>query len=336
MLALIVFLVSGVLSALLLQRMLVGTSPLLARDDPNQRSLHHEQRPRGGGLTIFISVAVAMFFSMWSIEVEFWLVGLMLCVFGFCAVGFVDDHRSLPVGIRIILGLSLALLMGIAAIATERWILFDEVFLLPEIFVLAPFTLLLFWVVNLFNFMDGADGLIGTQAVLLSFVLGVWFASVGALQLALMNFSLCGAVCGFLIFNYHPARVFLGDVGSLGIGAWIGAMGVVGANRYGFSLEAFLILIGYPFFDASLTLVRRLVGGSNILVAHREHLYQRLILSGFGHRPVALISGALTLILSFLASYVLVNPDYGLWLLIIATGILTAFAGWVYSRTATA
>ena len=161
-------------------------------------------------------------------------------------------------------------------------------------------------------------------------------SDLGALHLALLNFSLCGAVCGFLIFNWHPARVFLGDVGSLGIGAWIGAMGVVGANRYGFSLEAFLILIGYPFFDASLTLVRRLVGGSNILVAHREHLYQRLILSGFGHRPVALISGALTLILSLLASYVLVNPDHGLWLLIIATGILTAYAGWVYSRTAIA
>ena len=334
MIAWVVGLISGLISALLLRSLLTAGSSLLARDDPNQRSLHREQTPRGGGLAIFIAVTAVTIVGGWSLEAESWLIGVVLCVLGFALVGFVDDHRSLPVGIRMVLGFSLAAALGIAGIATEHWILFDQLFLLPKLFVLVPITLLLFWITNLFNFMDGSDGLIGIQVILVSLVLGLWFGLMGAPELAFVNFSVCGAVGGFLIFNWAPARVFLGDVGSLGLGAWVGAMGIVGANRYGLPLEAFFILIGYPLFDTSLTLVRRLVAGENILRAHREHLYQRLILSGFSHRSVALISGALTLILSSLASYVLVSPGYGLWLLMIATGILSAFAGWVYSRTA--
>ena len=130
MIAWVVGLISGLISALLLRSLLTAGSSLLARDDPNQRSLHREQTPRGGGLAIFISVTVVIILGGWSLEAESWLIGVVLCVLGFALVGFVDDHRSLPVGIRMILGLSLASAMGIAGIATEHWILFDKLFLL--------------------------------------------------------------------------------------------------------------------------------------------------------------------------------------------------------------
>ena len=224
-------------------------------------------------------------------------------------------------------GLGLASVIGLASIGDGECTLFGNSYGWPLELAILPAIVGLVWLMNLFNFMDGADGLAGVQGLVGTLTLAAWFGVSNEVTLALLNIGIAGACLGFLALNWAPARVFLGDVGSLTLGIWFGSMTLIGVTGLGIPIEAFIILLGVFGFDATFTLVRRVCKGARITEAHREHLYQRLILAGWSHQQVALLNAGMALVMAGLATGVFRAPQYGLWFFLVALVMLLGYAG---------
>lgn len=206
---------------------------------------------------------------------------LALLTLGIAIVSWLDDRRHVPIPVR----------FGTQLAAAIVWVgCFD----LNPWSVVAVVTLV--WTANLYNFMDGADGLAGGMAV---FGFGAYSAAAwlgGDIHLALLSAAVATAALGFLHFNFPPARMFMGDVGSVPLGFVAGALGYEGWLQ---SLWPgwFPLLVFSPFaVDATLTLLRRGLRGERVWQAHREHYYQRLVRLGWGHRKTALAEYSLMLL----------------------------------------
>jgi UDP-N-acetylmuramyl pentapeptide phosphotransferase/UDP-N-acetylglucosamine-1-phosphate transferase len=157
------------------------------------------------------------------------------------------------------------------------------------------------WMTNLYNFMDGSDGLAGGMALFgfASYGIAAWLEQEYVLASA--NFTIVAASLSFLLFNFHPAKIFMGDAGSIPLGFFAAAMGLWGW-QLGCWAAWFPLLVFSPFIvDASVTLFKRALRGSRITEAHRDHYYQRAIQLGAGHRNVALFEYALMLMCGVLA-----------------------------------
>jgi UDP-N-acetylmuramyl pentapeptide phosphotransferase/UDP-N-acetylglucosamine-1-phosphate transferase len=211
-----------------------------------------------------------------------WIMGLTLMV---ATVSFWDDRRALPPSIR--LGLH-----GLAS-AGAVWGAGLVVEVVPVPFVgdialgalAAPLTLLgLMWMTNLYNFMDGMDGFAAGMTVLGFGMLGYLVWRGGAQQLALVSLLIAVAAGGFLLFNLPPARIFMGDIGSVPLGFLAGTLSASGVRDGIFDLWVPLLIFSPFIVDATVTLFRRLLRGVKVWHAHREHYYQRLVLTGWGHR----------------------------------------------------
>ena len=324
-------LASFLLTLIVLKFLIDRKSVVFPRDIPNLRSLHIVPTPRGGGV-ICLSVAtlasllVAVFSSF-----EWWMLGVGTCIAGLGIVGFIDDRCPLSVRKKILAQTILVGVMVGLILDDRSWQLFGEVFALPDVFIFWPVLILMIWLVNLTNFIDGADGLLGVHGVIITITLGLWFYALDARALCLITLVVSGTLLAFLRFNWSPARIFLGDVGSLALGGWLGATMLIGITRLGLPAEAFVILYGYIVFDASFTLIRRLSAGNNVFLAHRDHLYQRLIVKGKSHQHVVLVTGGLQVVLVVLASVNAMLDEYGVWLLLTATAILGLFTLYVVS-----
>ena len=253
-------------------------SPLARRlvDRPNERSLHARPTPRVGGIGLLLG----------AIPVAAWLGGAQLaavcaCAVALAAVSLADDYRGLPVLVRLAAHLAAAALAAIELGATGA------------ISVLVAFAIA--WMTNLFNFMDGSDGLAGGMAVIGFFAYALAAGGSGAPGLALASVALACASAGFLAHNFPPARVFLGDVGSIPLGFLAGALGFAGYAS-GAWPAWFPLLAFAPFIvDASATLLRRAARREPLWRAHRGHYYQRLVLSGWSARRLVLSAYALML-----------------------------------------
>ena len=250
----------------------------LMLDQPNTRSLHEHPVPRSGGLAIAAGVAAGAAMN-WSVAQQ----GLALTLTAaavLAAVSLADDLFALPTLARLAAHLAAAA----AALAFEIGIT-DPVLFLVLLLAVA-------WCANLYNFMDGSDGLAGGMAVI-----GFGAYAVAAQQsghAALGNTSAIIAIASlaFLLFNFPPARIFMGDAGSVPIGFLAGALGVLGWRTGAWPLW-FPMLVFAPFAcDATLTLLKRLLRRERVWQAHRDHYYQRLVRLGFGHRGTAWIEYA--------------------------------------------
>ena len=242
---------------------------LLPLDRPNQRSLHSGVVPRAGGLALVPAVLVG-----WVWVPSYPVLAAVLAVV-LAIASYLDDRRGLPVGLR--LGLHLA-----AAIVFAAGML-NEV---PLLLLIAT-VLIITWSINLYNFMDGADGLAGGMALFgfSAYSLLAW--QQGAAEFAVLNLCIAAAALGFLIFNFPPAKVFLGDAGSVPLGFLAAMFGIVGMAK---SLWPwwFPLLVFSPFVvDATITLARRALRRERVWEAHREHFYQRLVRAGWSHRRTA-------------------------------------------------
>jgi len=252
-------------------------------DMPSERSSHTVPTPRGGGLGMIAACFAVFALVARPVARQEWaLAAALLGVAAVAVVGWLDDHGSLPVAPR----LTVHLLAGLAV----AWLALD---------VPGPFGLLgvagaawwVFWTVsaiNVTNFMDGIDGLIGLQALV--FGLHLLLLQTGGAA-AVAGAALTGAALGFLVWNWSPARIFMGDVGSASLGVFMAMAGVLSQRHTGLPIsQAFLPL--FPIFlDASVTLVRRWRRGEQLTQPHRSHLYQRLANSGWGHARVSLAYG---------------------------------------------
>ena len=246
----------------------------LPLDRPNERSLHSTPVPRTGGLGIMAGAAAGLALARYEPLV------LLLAV-ALAAISFLDDRRGLPIALRFGAHAAAAAAFVLACLPSSGWL------------ALAFFTLATMWMINLYNFMDGSDGLAGGMAMFGfgAYAAGAWLG--GAPAFASAAASVAAAAAAFLLFNFHPARVFMGDVGSIPLGFLAAALGLLGW-RDGLWPLWFPVLVFSPFVvDASITLARRILRGERFWQAHKSHYYQRLVQLGWGHRKTALAEYAL-------------------------------------------
>ena len=260
-----------VITSALIAWMLKSRFARLVLDHPNERSLHVDPVPRTGGLAIMVAVTCAGLLLLPGSLV--WLAPAV----ALALLSFVDDLRGLRVTVRFA---SQLVVSGVFA----SWVLAD----LPLPWI-AVATLAAAWLANLYNFMDGSDGLAGGMAAIGFGCSGLAALAAGDVPLAAASLSITGAAAAFLVFNFHPARIFMGDVGSIPLGFLAAALGLLGW-RGGAWPVWFPLLVFSPFVvDATVTLARRLLRGDKVWQAHKEHYYQRLVRMGLGHRRTALI-----------------------------------------------
>lgn len=254
-------------------------------DRPNARSLHETPVPRGGGLALvpIALLAWTMLSLFLGVPEGFWL--LLLGTLLLMAISWLDDIESRPAAVRLALQV-VAVVIGLAALPDS--LLFQG--LLPPLLDRVVTALLWIWFVNLFNFMDGIDGISGVETVSLGLGLALvaWLGSGASATLGapvLLPLVLTAAALGFLAWNWAPARLFLGDAGSVPLGYLLGWL-LLSAAAAGAWAPA-LILPLYYLADSGVTLVRRILQRRKVWEAHREHFYQRAAGGGLGHAAVA-------------------------------------------------
>ena len=281
-LPLVVALATGLLSCLTTRALI----PILRRrevlDRPNERSSHTVPVPRGGGIAVVGSVLLTWVALAEAGRVSPSIIMISLAAGLLAVVSWIDDLRGLSPAMRLpVQGVAVAI--GILALPETDNLL--QSWLDPAVYFLLA-GLLWIWSVNLFNFMDGIDGLASSEAVAIGGGL-LLFAGIGDggdAETALLAAGITGAAVGFLVWNWAPARIILGDVGSTPLGYLLGFLLLALAVRGHWKIA--LILPLYFLADATITLARRMLRGERIWQAHREHYYQRAVRSGLGHAAV--------------------------------------------------
>ncbi len=256
-----------------------GRLSTLILDRPTARSLHESPVPRTGGLGLHAGALLAVGIIAPNLPAALWIAcGVLL------AVSFLDDARGLPAAWRLAAHLAVCGAFSAIVLAPGH-----------DLLAVAVVALALAWMANLYNFMDGSDGLAGGMALIGFACYGAAAWAAGSREFALVNFSIAAAATAFLVFNFHPARIFLGDAGSVPLGFLAAALGLIGWLQHDWTWW-FPLLVFSPFIiDASVTLARRCLRGERFWQAHREHYYQRLVRIGLGHRGTALAEYALML-----------------------------------------
>jgi Fuc2NAc and GlcNAc transferase len=311
----LILLTGGFAAALALQWLALGAAGRLQLyAHPNTRSFHVVPTPTGGGVAFVVPLTG---YLLW-LSLEGSAPALVLALGGgtIAAAGWWDDLREVSARLR--------LLTHAVAAAAFVWVL------LPHgawpLLVLLAFALV--WYINLYNFMDGIDGLAGAQALV--FALGVQVIASGVPGWPGDVLWLCaGTMLGFLVFNWPPARVFMGDVGSGFLGFVTGALALILWQQQIVPLIACLILLSGFWLDATYTLIVRVLTGQPFTQAHRSHLYQKVALRR-GHLWTTvcyLLYAALWLLpLAWLSARYApeLSPAGALWLVPAAVPVLVA------------
>ncbi|HGL6714294.1 glycosyltransferase family 4 protein [Burkholderia contaminans] len=297
--ALAVAVAAAAASTMILRALLAtGLAWRLATDIPNDRSLHTRPTPRVGGWGI---VPVSVVLLLW-LAPQMWLIAAAAT--SLAAVSQIDDRRGLPARVRFATHLIAVVALIVAYPAAAPW------------WFLAGAGFMMVWLINLYNFMDGADGLAGGMAVLGfgAYAAAALGGSHLAPELAAGSVAIAGAAFGFLLLNFHPARLFLGDAGSIPLGFLAGALGYWGWREAIWGVW-FPATVFAPFIaDASVTLARRLLRGEKFWQAHREHYYQRMVRLGIGHRRTAVYWYLIMLAGIIVALWAVGRPTLQQWL----------------------
>ena len=258
-------------------------------DHPNERSLHAEPTPRSGGLAILAGIALGLACTAWRFGQIGNLLWLSLSMLLVATVSFIDDRRHVPVIGRLSAHLIAGGLLLWAGFSLRIFDFAGFDFSVPTSAGGALSLIYIVWMINLYNFMDGMDGFAGGMTVIGfgAFALLGWHA--GNSLFMLLNLVTVAATAGFLIFNFPPARIFMGDAGSSTLGLLAAAFSLWGTRDNVFPFWV-AVLVFSPFItDATVTLLRRLWRREKIWQAHRTHYYQRLAQAGWGHRKTVLL-----------------------------------------------
>ena len=298
-------------------------------DNPNHRSLHQIPTPRGGGIGIMIGLLpawyIVYFFGTWSHKTDSTVIlQIALIAYGLAVFSFIDDLKPLPPQVKLLVQLVMVVL-AVMSIPNDwfQFRLFPAIFgdqgsiIAAKIFI----TFIWLWFINLYNFMDGSDGITAIETLSIGLAwflyimflpLGDWLqnmiygrfnASLGPFWLAHYSFkfydeiqlkiyyaaflglSLAASSLAFLKFNWHPAKIFLGDVGSIPLGFLVGFVLLI---MCGLGLWPLVVILPlYYWADSGVTLARRVIKGEKFWLPHRSHFYQRAILSGASHNTIA-------------------------------------------------
>ena len=292
-------------------------------DQPGRRRMHTHSTPRGGGIAIVLTVLAASAYLLPMPIGAAFAAGLLLVA----GIGWIDDHHPLSAKVRIVVHFLAALLF----VAT-LWPL-QTVDSLQHAVLFACAVVGLAGAINLWNFMDGSNGLVASQSVWVASGLALVFAALGAWPWALCAMVLAGACLGFLPFNFPRARVFLGDVGSGGLGFACAALWLVAFDLERSSFWWLVVLPAVLLIDSGLTLLSRIVAGRRWYTAHREHLYQWLIRAGASHVRVASLYFGWNLLVLLPTMLAMQRwPHHGSWLALAA--VLPSAAMWFVGKRA--
>ena len=278
-------------------------------DHPNARSSHQTPTPKGGGLAIILVFYTALGILFFSHTIDTRLFFALLSALPIAVVSLVDDIRPLSAKIRFGIQLlsALSALYFLGGITSVDLGLFTLESSWLNLFAL----LTIIWLTNLYNFLDGIDGYAGAEAV---------FAGLGAYLIFHNDVALvlAAASAGFLVFNWHKASIFMGDVGSAPLGFIFAVLLFYDAQTPHFL--AWLMLLSLFWFDATLTLIRRAKQGERLSQAHKKHAYQRLVQSGKTHAQVVWLAMGVNILM--LTALYFVPETYYLYLFLLLIVLL--------------
>ncbi|HVF39214.1 MAG TPA: glycosyltransferase family 4 protein [Gemmatimonadaceae bacterium] len=313
----VVIVAAGILSWLLASRVrLYALDRLL--DIPNERSSHSSPTPRGGGLAIAVTTLGGIVLATWWQWIPL-NIGLALVGGGamIALVGWVDDHRDLPALPRFAVqflsaGWAVYWLGGLPAL--NIGVASAQLGFVGSILGVIGIV----WAINLYNFVDGIDGLAAGEAVTTGAIGGVLLLAMGHPGLAVVSWLIAAANAGFLPLNWAPAKLFMGDVGSGMLGYLFAVLAIASENAGAVPLLIWVLLLGAFIFDATVTLGRRIAHGERWYHAHHSHAYQRMVQAGRSHAQVSSMVLAINLVLALLAIVAWLRPK--LFLMSIGAG----------------
>lgn len=311
-------------------------------DIPNDRSSHTIPTPRGGGVVIFLVTFVFLAFGAWQSGFLLFLIPFLIGAALIAVISWLDDLYTLPSGLRFFVH-------ALGALIVILNIGYFQIVELPFLSINLDENRLgqiitLLWIVgltNAYNFMDGIDGIAGTQGL----IAGVGWSAAGLIlnqPLIVLFGGLIAAACiGFLRHNWHPARIFMGDVGSAFLGFSLAVMPILALRISAENSHRFVVigvLLVWTFvFDAIFTFIKRALRRENVFAAHRSHLYQRLVIAGFRHDTVTLIYGGLSVLGAATAVAIWLSQSeirhrFVLWFVLLFPLLLWAFVTFIEKK----
>ena len=300
-------------------------------DLPGHRSLHSNPTPRGGGISIVLASEACLVVAYLAHE----LSALIAIAIGagtllVAMIGWMDDRRPLTYQIRLSVQ-AMAALVALILLAAAHGPATRSITMTR----LAIWNLLaglgVIWATNLYNFMDGIDGLAATEGIIAGLAGAILIAQQSP-GLAWVCLGVSGACAGFLVFNWQPAKIFMGDTGSGSLGFLFAILALASWNAGSARLIQWVIILGAFIFDATITLIRRVVARQAFHTAHRSHAYQRAVRSGWSHQRVTLVFGAISTVLGFCALAVGRWPQLDLLWYSVAILIVAVPYAWVELR----
>lgn len=287
-------------------------------DIPNKRSSHIMATPRGGGAAIVISfmVGLVVLFGVGQLSLQVFAALLGAGVF-VALVGFIDDHRHIPPQWRILVHSGAAVWVLLWLDSLPQITVFDNI-IVPVFLIYLVAALVLVWLLNLYNFMDGIDGIAASEAIFVAFS-GFIFAFISEhTGMKLVSLLLIGSTLGFLIWNWPPAKIFMGDVGSGFLGITLGIYAYWAVSEDVVSIWTWLIVFGVFLVDATFTLLRRFLQGLPWYKAHRSHAYQHAA-RRWGHLRVTVSVNLINILwLLPIAYFSNTYPQWGPYLVLLA------------------
>lgn len=290
---------------------------------PSERSSHTTPTPHGGGIAIAVTWFLGLFYLFTCKEIEASLFYALMCGSLLSIVSYLDDLYELSPKLRLFVQAVVSIaglyaLGGLTKIDFGFWVLAN-----PFITnILAFFGII--WFINLYNFLDGIDGYAGSEAIFLG--LAGWLILSGDYFLVFVV-----SVLGFLVWNWHKAKIFMGDVGSTLLGYNVAIFAIYSQNN-GTSIFVWLIFFGLFWFDATHTLVRRYCNGEKLSIAHKKHAYQRLTQSGWSHDKVVLFSIGINMVLFILGYIAFVFQGLTMICFIMTNILLYGIVKWIDTK----
>lgn len=288
--------------------LVIRIAPMIGAVDipKDERRMHKKPVPRNGGMAIFFGclVSILCFANLDRRIISIFVGATILAV-----VGIIDDSRGLGYKIKFIMQILAATVVVVGgdikiSIFTNPNLFSDKAFIALNDWIAIPATVL--WIVlmtNAVNFIDGLDGLAVGVSAIASVSLVFVCLRLGKPDIALIAFAVVGACFGFLPFNFNPAKIFMGDTGSMFLGFMLAVLSVQGAFK-SYAVISFavpLLILGLPLFDTGFAILRRFFSGKNIMVADRGHMHHRLIDLGLSQKQVVFILYAVSAVLGITA-----------------------------------
>jgi Fuc2NAc and GlcNAc transferase len=318
----IIFIVTSVITTSIIRNFSIKNNLL---DIPNERSSHRTPKPKGGGISIvgalIFTIVILFQYEMIASEITISMViGLVIV----SIVALINDYKNLSPLIRTVIyiisaGFSLYIIDGFESVVINNYS-----YNLGYIGYCLGI-LFLVWLTNLYNFMDGTDGFAATQTICVSLFCFYLFYLSNNIPFFIIMLCLVSTTIGFLFWNWSPAKIFMGDVGSCSIGFFFGLLSIYTENKGIISITVWVILLAPFIADATFTLIKRVVNNEKWYEAHNSHAYQKLHKHGISHSQIASCLFVINVAVIWpIAYFAHTYKNYELFMLILSY-ILTAF-----------